>query len=154
MYDGFDDSSTFMSKEIAVAFAENYEKPVRLCVLCLPFLKNMYQAICLIVYLFFFFNGFSMYECIFYYGFKNVCLSIRFFVYQSFCRSIIACIYILICMYVCVSAFSIFGVHIGRSFSSIKSEVCINETTVSHYLCIIFFNQKARYMFTLTRSHL
>ena len=33
MYDGFDDSSTFMSKEIAVAFAENYDKPVCLIVL-------------------------------------------------------------------------------------------------------------------------
>ena len=30
MYDGFDDSSTFMSKEVAIAFAENYDKPVGL----------------------------------------------------------------------------------------------------------------------------
>ena len=40
MYDGFDDSSTFMSKEVATAFAENYDKPVCLSVLvyfCLPF---------------------------------------------------------------------------------------------------------------------
>ena len=33
MYDGFDDSSTFMSKEIAIAFADNYDKPVGLIVL-------------------------------------------------------------------------------------------------------------------------
>ena len=33
MYDGFDDSSTFMSKEVASAFADNYDKPVCLIVL-------------------------------------------------------------------------------------------------------------------------
>ena len=33
MYDGFDDSSTFMSKKIAVAFTDNYDKPVCLIVL-------------------------------------------------------------------------------------------------------------------------
>ena len=60
MYDGFDDSSTFMSKEIAIAFAENYEKPVSLCVLCLPLLKNMYQAICLTIYLIIFFQSVSL----------------------------------------------------------------------------------------------
>ena len=42
MYDGFDDSSTFMSKEIALAFADHYDKPV-----CLSDFKSVYPSVCL-----------------------------------------------------------------------------------------------------------
>ena len=51
MYDGFDDSSTFMSKEIALAFAENYDKPVGLSFLVSAVCCTLVILITLSIYL-------------------------------------------------------------------------------------------------------
>ena len=51
MYDGFDDSSTFMSKEIAIAFADNYDKPVGLSVLVSAVCCTLVILITLSIYL-------------------------------------------------------------------------------------------------------
>ena len=51
MYDGFDDSSTFMSKEIAIAFADNYDKPVGLSFLVSAVCCSLVILITLSIYL-------------------------------------------------------------------------------------------------------
>lgn len=65
MYDGFDDSSTFMSKEIALAFADHYDKPV-----CLSDFKSVYPSVCL-----FFFFCLSAYLLFFCFESPSFCLS-------------------------------------------------------------------------------
>ena len=66
MYDGFDDSSTFMSKEIAIAFAENYDKPVCLSVLVSVVCCTLVILITLSIYLYIYVSIYlSIYICIY-----------------------------------------------------------------------------------------
>ena len=78
MYDGFDDSSTFMSKEVAVAFADNYDKPVCLSVLVSAVCCTLVILITLSIYLYIYV---SIYLSVYLSIYVSIYLSISLYIY-------------------------------------------------------------------------